>query len=282
LFTPKGKALSPNATKSSGGGFTQGGVSWPQGVVSDQRGNIWIANCGNDTITRYPGGHPRAATSLSDIGIEKPFSIAFNRRGQAFVTGNGNNAVAMLNPNGTPARSPITVGGFDKPLGIAADSRGNMWVANSAAVNVPCPKGGIRFRGSGSVTFISSRGVPRPKPITGGGLTAPWGIAVDGHDNVWVANFSHQRVSELCGIERSNCPPGTRTGQPISPSGGYGFDGLVRNTSVQVDPSGNVWITNNWKLNARPLKNPGGYQMVVYLGVAGPVRTPLIGPPNPL
>lgn len=77
-------------------------------------------------------------------------------------------------------------------------------------------------------------------------------------------------------------PPGTRTGQPISPPGGYGFDGLVRNTNVQVDPSGNLWITNNWKLKARPLKNPGGYQMVVYIGVAGPVRTPLIGPPRAL
>lgn len=30
----------------------------------------------------------------------------------------------------------------------------------------------------------------------------------------------------------ANCPAVTRTGQPISPSTGYGFNGLVRNTSV--------------------------------------------------
>ncbi len=281
-FRPSGRALSPDAAAGSSGGFTAGNVSWPQGTVSDRRGNIWLANCGNNTVTRYAGGNPRAATDLSDLGIEKPFDIAFNRRGQAFVTGNGNDAVAMLNPNGTPARPPITKGGFDEPLGIAADSQGNMWVANSAAVDVPCPKGGISFRGKGSVTLISKDGAPRPKPFTGGGLTAPWGIAVDGHNNVWVSNFSHQRVSELCGTEPSRCPPGTHTGQPISPASGYGFDGLTRNTSLEIDPSGNVWITNNWKLNARPLKNPGGYQMVAYIGVAAPLRTPLIGPPRSL
>lgn len=61
----------------------------------------------------------------------------------------------------------------------------------------------------------------------------------------------------------------TRTGQPISPPTGYGFDGLDRNTSLQIDPSGNIWITNNWTENPQGLSNPGGHQMVVYLGVAG-------------
>ena len=51
---------------------------------------------------------------------------------------------------------------------------------------------------------------------------------------------------------------------------GYGFDGLVRNTGVAVDPSGNVWLCNNWK-EVPVQANPGGYEMVVYVGVAGPV-----------
>ena len=29
-----------------------------------------------------------------------------------------------------------------------------------------------------------------------------------------------------------------------------------------------------------PAENPGGLHMVVYLGAAGPVKTPLIGPPQ--
>lgn len=82
--------------------------------------------------------------------------------------------------------------------------------------------------------------ISSPTGFTGGGLTIPWGIAVDGNDNVWVANFAGKQLSELCGTKPENCPPRTDTGQAISPRTGYGPDGLVRNTGVQIDPSGNV------------------------------------------
>jgi hypothetical protein len=76
----------------------------------------------------------------------------------------------------------------------------------------------------------------------------------------------------------NKCPAGKRSVRaPISPRNGYGFDGLVRNTGVSIDPSGNVWHTNNWRIVPnRP--NPGGHQMVVFIGLAEPVRTPLFGP----
>ncbi|MGH3198161.1 MAG: hypothetical protein ACRDNT_20095, partial [Streptosporangiaceae bacterium] len=118
------------------------------------------------------------------------------------------------------------------------------------------PSGSLTSTGQGSVTFISSNGATT-RQFTGGGLTTPWGIAVDGNDNVWVSNFGGMRVSEMCGIEPANCPPGARTGQPISPATGYGFDGLTRDTSLQIDPSGNVWITNNWKTFPLLRDNPG-------------------------
>ncbi|MBW1852076.1 MAG: hypothetical protein JRJ15_11715, partial [Deltaproteobacteria bacterium] len=73
-------------------------------------------------------------------------------------------------------------------------------------------------------------------------------ISLDGNDNVWVANFDGQLLSQLCGPRGEGaCPPGKATGDPISPDGGYDFDGLVRNTWVQIDPSVNVWLANNWE-----------------------------------
>ena len=118
------------------------------------------------------------------------------------------------------------------------------------------------------------------KPIGSGGLRNPWGITVDGDDHVWVANFGGRRLTELCGSEPRACPPGKRRiGAAISPSSGYGFDGLVRNTGVIVDPSGNVWLANNWK-NVPIQTNPGGYQIVAYLGLATPTKSPQIGPPR--
>jgi hypothetical protein len=283
-FSSSGAPLSPSASSTSTGGFTDGPISYPQGTVSDRHGNIWIANCGSDSLTVYPDGDHTVPDRIP-LAIHAPFDIAFNGRGQAFVTGNGDNAVEMVNADGTQALSaPITGGGIDKPLGIAADIQGDMWVADSGFVDVPCPNTARPPRThAGSITLLHSNGsLAQDQPFTGGGLTVPWGIAVDGHDDVWVANFSGQRLSEFCGVETANCPPGAHAGEPISPSTGYGFDGLVRNTGVQIDPSGNVWVANNWKTYPFPALNPGGYQMVVFLGLAGPLRTPLIGPPRAL
>jgi hypothetical protein len=275
-FAPDGTPLSPPE------GWTNGGVSWPQGTVSDRGGSIWMANCGNDSVTRFPNGEPSAAEQyVSDAtGLQRPFDIAFDRKGNAWVTGSASNNVAVLKPDGTPLKtSPIDDGLFDRPLGIAADSKGNMWVANSAALRVPCPDGTLQPTGGSIVLLYKNQKPDRRAPFRGGGLTIPWGIAVDGDDNVWVANFSDQHVSYFCGARTSRCPPGTKTGEPIAPNG-YGFDGFVRSTGVAIDPSGNVWVTNNWKPEGPFVPNPGGYQVVVFIGAASPIKAPLIGPPQ--
>jgi hypothetical protein len=272
-------------------GYTDGGIDWPQGTVSDRQGNIWIANCGNGVVTQYPAGDPTAAAlqfqpDPSCTGVaecSRPFDIAFNHRGWAFVTLNEKDSVAVLRPDGTPIpHSPIDAPGlFDHPLGIAADSHGNIWVANSASLRIPCPNGFLTPETTdGTITMIRHDGKATKGPFIGGGLTIPWGIAVDGDDNVWVANFFSRRLSHFCGRDPGNCPPGARTGSPISPESGYAFDGFTRNTGVAIDRSGNVWVANNWKNQPNPAGNPGGYEIVAFVGLAPPIATPLIGPPR--
>lgn len=206
----------------------------------------------------------------------------------------GNN-VLMMSANGVPQRS-ITTGGLRRPLGIASDSLGNVWVANPGILPVPCrgdsaadfanavqnaPSGGGGVGGiGGSVTMIGPDGSTPAQPFTNGGIVLPWGVAVDGDDTVWVSNFGGQRLVHLCGARLSSCPPGYRAGQPISPAAtGYTSDSLARNTGVQIDPSGNVWLANNW-LTVPVQTNPGAHEMVVFIGMAAPVRTPLLGAPR--
>jgi sugar lactone lactonase YvrE len=297
LFDTAGETLSPE------GGWEVGGINWPQGTLVDKGGNVWLANCGNDSVTRIEGdtvpsspeGAPPTAvnfgasqiTAGSSAAFERPFADALDAQGNLVVTGNASNSVVQLSPDGKPLNA-WTGGGLHLPLGVVVDSNGYAWVSNSRWVVAPCP--GTRTgkevsesepKGGGDVTLIKTKGRSAPRQIQGAGLTNPWGITVDGDDNVWVANFGGRRLSELCGSETQNCPPGKREiGASISPEKtGYGFDGLVRNTGVIVDPSGNVWLANNWK-NVPIQTNPGGYQIVVYLGLAAPVRSPAIGPPT--
>lgn len=269
-FRPDGSAVSPDGT-----GYTAGGVSWAQGTVSDAQGNIWIANCGNDSVTVYPGGDPGQARQFTDIGLSRPFDITHNSLGVAYVSALESDNVAVLGPDGRPLPgSPLTGGGLNHPMGVATDSLDNVWVSSSGLVDLPCPDVKLAPAVGGSVVLIDGA-THQLTNFTGGGLTVPWGMAIDGNDNIWVANFAEKRVSAFCGVRTQTCPPGLTTGDPISPDGtGYEFDGLVRNTGVAIDQAGNVWLTNNWK--EVPLQtNPGGYEIVAFVGLGAPVEVPV-------
>jgi hypothetical protein len=40
-----------------------------------------------------------------------------------------------------------------------------------------------------------------------------------------------------------------------------------------------LWVTNNWKIDVDAFQNPGGNAVVILIGAAAPVKTPVIGPP---
>ncbi len=86
-------------------------------------------------------------------------------------------------------------------------------------------------------------------PFTGGSLPGPWAAVVDGDDNVWISNFAGAsgRIAHLCGVRTENCPPGMKTGDQISPPGGYVGGGLQMQTDLAIDPAGDVWVMNNWQ-----------------------------------
>jgi sugar lactone lactonase YvrE len=276
-FHPNGRPISGDD------GWTDGRLSWPQGTKSDVDGNMWIASCGNDSLVTYANGNHNRAT-VTGRGISRAFDVAQNTDGNIFVTANGGNQVFGFRSNGTPLPgSPFGDDStFTKPLGVASDSLGNVWVSNSGAITIPCNSGEVLEVPqpdavlNGSVVQVGPDG--SLARYSGAGMTIPWGIAVDGDDNLWVANFSGERLSHLCGARVSTCPLGT-TGAALSPDDGYAFDGLQRNTGVQVDPSGNVWLTNNW-IKFPVQIDPFGDGLVAYLGMAAPVRAPLIGTPQ--
>lgn len=279
-FSPNGRALSGKD------GYLDGPLSWPQGVKSDAQGNVWIASCGNGSVVEYLNGNHNTAKVVS-TSVSRAFDMAQNAQGNVVVTANGTDNVYMFSPNGDlVGGAPIGDSNtFDHPLGAASDSLGNVWVSNSGVVNMPCVADGtlqlpptqVEPQLKGSIVQVGANG--SLTRFQGGGLTIPWGIAVDGDDNVWVANFSGDRLSHFCGARTSTCPTGV-AGSALSPANdGYSFDGLQRNTGVQVDPSGNVWLANNWDKFPK-LTDPFGDGLVVFLGMAAPVKSPLVGTPQ--
>lgn len=260
-FSDQGVPLSPS------GGFTQGQISGPQGIAVDQRGNVWIANHVGSSITEYIGGNPSDFRVFTGNGISKPFGIAVDAQGNKWIT---DNAISSL-PGGVTeitaagqVKPVIEGGGLSSPQGIATDQWGNKWVASF---------------GTNSLAEISPSGaIYSRSPMHAASFLAPWGVAVDGSGRVFVASFLAQTLTELCGARTRACPPGATTGTVLSPSRrGFTNGGLEHLTAAQIDPSGDVWVANNWS-KLSPIT--GGNGLVEFIGLATPVRTPLIGPPR--
>ena len=295
-LSPDAQQFDPVSRNPQDGGWTQGGIGWAQGTVANPQGDIWIANCNGQVIdgeqvdvTIYRNGDPNNWQAISEDNFDKPFDVAFDSNDVAWVSGTLSGNIMAFASDGTALRD-YDLGSSSLPMGVASDSLGNVWVSLSGQIDLPCPPpvneptatyAGVAMVNLDGVQLNTRPDDPLvPNYTAPGGLTIAWGIAVDGSDNVWVANFTRGGVSHFCGARDGSCPAGVATGDALSPDGtGYHSDLLDRNTAVEIDSSGNVWLTNNWKdVPIQP--DPVGDAMVVYIGLATPVKAPLIGPPQ--
>ena len=239
---------------SGASGFDGGGLDFPEALMVDANGQIWIANYGNSTLTALAsnGMAISPASGFTGGGMSFPVGLAADDAGNIWVANQGANQISDFSQAGA-ALSPAAGyagGGITVPQGIATDQHGNVWVSN--------------YYGD-SVSEFSNRGVAL-SPNTGyggGGLAAPGGIAIDGAGQVWIANFQGGSVSELAGAG-ANAP-----GSALSSAKGFTASALMQPFAVAIDPSGNLWVTNF-----------GSDSVTEFIGVAAPVKTPLIGVPN--
>lgn len=207
--------------------------------------------------------------------------------------------------------------------GLAVDSLGNVWITNKlgssprglakltemlAAYKINYDKDPDAARRmtrvlvesmaaqkpgyeGGSITVLRPDGsAANFSPIYGKGIAGPWAVSVAGNDNIWISNLTTRSagIVELCGFRTENCPPGMKTGDAMSPPGGYVGGGLQLMVDISVGPAGDVWVSNNWqdypaalgKIDEAIQTLGAGQGVVIFHGMAKPVKTPLIGPPR--
>jgi hypothetical protein len=250
-------------------------VKGPFHLAVDQQDRIWVTNGGSNTVTRFPASDPGKAEQIK-VGYG-PRAVAIDSLGNAWVANTlghpGTREKLALVENMLKSKVENLVEGSTSK----ADAAAKMWIDLYEIL--------VKYPG-GDVSMVRPDGTVLP-PFDGGkSIIAPWGIAIDGNNNVWVANAAGRSVTHLCGARPENCTPGTKTGDPISPPGGY-IGGLQIITDVAIDPAGNVWVANNWDRPDEGFKKVpdpalatrfGGNGTVVFFGLAKPVKTPLIGP----
>jgi hypothetical protein len=313
VFDKDGKPLTPPE------GITfDGKLGLMQGVIVTPSGDVWVLGLSKNQLVHFPKGDlskGRIVCEGREVEPCKsflgPFHLGIDQQDRIWVT-NGIGGHVTRFPASDPSKAEkFNTGWSGSGLGI--DSQGNVWVTNRLgnsmrgglvmADMVLTLKAGGNFDevlaramakqtggyDGGSLTLLRPDGSEYPgSPFKGGGLPGPWAATIDGNDNVWVSNFAapNSPITQLCGVRTENCPPGFKTGDQISPPGGYVGGGLQMQTDLAIGPAGDVWVMNNWQDIDSCFGVPpevlstrcGGQGVVIFFGMAKPVRAPQIGP----
>jgi hypothetical protein len=315
LFDKNGKPLSPSL-----GYRLDGKLGKVQGVIVAPNGDVWALDFGGDRVIYMPKGDPSKVkfycestdgkpNKESPCKLNGPFFLAIDQQNRIWITNVIGDTVTRF-PASDPSKVEVLPTGGHSGKGMAIDSKGNAWIANTAGDGLslwtklhllwlkldekmdeadPIVLADLfSHPGLGSISMLRPDGTPGPgSPFNGGGSTwGTWAIAIDGNDQVWASNFGSPQITHLCGARTETCPPGMKTGDPISPPGGYVGGGMSPLTDIAIDPAGNVWVANNWgtpdscygKGGKSKSTLCGGDGLTVFYGMAKPVRAPQIGP----
>jgi hypothetical protein len=316
VFDKNGKPLSPPE------GITfNGRLGLMQGIIATPSGDVWALDISKSQLVHFPKGDINQGRIVCEgdsaepcKSFKAPFHLGIDQQDRIWVANSGIDHLTRF-PASDPSKTEnFKTGGFNAS-GLAIDSQGNVWVTNRFGsgllgmahlvdMGVRLKTAGVEKasdyltklmseqkggKEGGSVVLLKPDGSQFPaSPFYGSSLPGPWAAAVDGNDNVWISNFAGAsgQLAHLCGVRTENCPPGMKTGDPISPPLGYVGGGLQMEVDVDIDPAGNVWVTNNWQdidscigIPAEALSTRcAGQGVVVFYGMAKPVHVPLIGP----
>ena len=267
LFDKNGKPLSPPT------GYNFGGeLGLMQGIIVTPNGDVWTVDFGKDQIIHLPQGDPAKAKTYCQAPPDKPskdnpcklsgpFHLAIDQKDRIWVTNAIGDTVTRF-PASDPTKVEVLPTGGHSGKGMAIDSRGNAWITNTAGKGLDLRTKAklleLKLSGKmkeldqvlygylakshvGSVTMLQPDGKQAPGGSVYSNLWGPWGVAIDGDDHVWVSLFMSPTggaLAELCGAQTETCPPGMKTGDPISPPDGYVRGGMQ--PLIAIDPAGNV------------------------------------------
>lgn len=275
------------------------------GIGVAANGDVWIADGPGNQLLYFPGGRIKDGRIVKVPGLLSPFGIAIDKENRVWVSNSAGDTLLRF-----PANDPSKVESFRCGLsvrGVALDSKGNVWVTSNMSQDFPkpvIPPGASimeQFKilsahmmktllsdpkmTTSLVNMIRPDGTqPAPEGFTGNKvINVPWGVSIDGNDDVWVGTTFGRAVVLMAGDDTKGHPAGTKTGDVIH---------VFKNGSIQIltdaviDPAGNVWAANNWNnLDAVASPDPirststwgGGSGFNVIYGVAAPVKPPLMG-----
>jgi len=277
INTVAGNGTACSGTCGAGGPATSAELYYPVGVASTSAGTISISDNSNYVVERFNvGGNinviagnysPTIETLITGapatgVILNYPYEIADDSSGNVYIADSHNYMVredvkssGLVNffaGNGTYGYSgdggPATSAELTSAFGVAKDSLGNVYIADTNNCLIR------KVNTAGVISTFAGLVIGGTSPrcgYTGDGgaatsaeLNQPYNVAVDGKNNVYIADYSNyvvRKVTAATGI--------ISTIAGIGGVGGYSGDGGPANSALlnapialAVDPAGNVFV----------------------------------------
>ena len=238
--------FAPGATTA---GATLTGLVFPNALVFDSSGNLYVTNQSGTTVSKFAPGATTASATLS--GLDGPNAMVFDSNGNLYVANYYNNTVSKFAPGAVTASATLT--GLNEPDALAFDSSGNLYVANYGTTTVSKFAPGVTtagamlaglsepeslvFDSSGNL-YVGSYGTGSVSKFAPGATTASTTLtgfafpllAVDSVGDLYVANYLGTTVSKFA--------PGATTASAT-------LTGLSGPETPVFDSSGNLFVANS-------------------------------------
>ncbi len=220
-----------------GGLATSAQLNYSQGVAVDNSGNIFIADQSNHRVRK--------------------------------VDTSGN--ISTVAGTGTPGYSGdgglATSAQLWQPSGVAVDSSGNIYIADYTNNRVR------KVDASGNISTVAGTGTPGYSGdgglATSAQLWQPSGVAVDSSGNIYIADYTNNRVRKVDASGNISTVAGTGVAG-YSGDGGLATSAQLKNPNgLAVDSSGNIFISDQTNNRVRKVDASGNISTVAGTGTQG-------------
>ena len=273
-----------------GGPAVEALLDVPSGVAMDGAGNLYIADGDNHRIRKVDAIGTIttiAGTGESEFGrggfggdggpavqaqLSSPTGVALDGAGNLYIADSSNHRIRRVDFTGVITTvagtgefdfggdgGPATQAQLNGPIGVALDGAGNLYIADTFSNRIR------KVDSTGTITTIAGTGEygfgggggGNGGPATQAQLGWPFGVALDGAGNLYIADTGNSWIRKI---------DSTGTITTIAGTGEYGFGGdggpatqalLSSPTGVATDGAGNLYIADHDNHRIRRVDSTG-------------------------